>query len=208
MNKNEIANILNGVELTDAQVKALLDVNSADITKALNKQKEELANANEALKKAQETIATLEANKADVDALQKQIDQYKQAEAERAEAEKQAREEAELEERFSAVAGDKKFIHDMVREGVKRDFGAALKDRQYLGKGDAEIFAALTKDKDYFASQNPAGNPFPKMGDPSPLKVEDKAAFFKLSFADQMRFKKENAAQFEQMFRQPPRPTN
>ena len=208
MNKNEIANILNGVELTDAQVKALLDVNSADITKALNKQKEELANANEALKKAQETIATLEANKADVDALQKQLDQYKQAEAERAEAEKQAREEAELEARFSAVVGDKKFIHDMVREGVKRDFGAALKDKQYLGKGDAEIFAALTKDKDYFASQNPAGNPFPKMGDPSPLKVEDKAAFFKLSFADQMRFKKENAAQFEQMFRQPPRPTN
>lgn len=208
MNKNEIANILNGVELTDAQVKALLDVNSADITKALNKQKEELANANEALKKAQETIATLEANKADVDALQKQIDQYKQAEAERVEAEKQAREEAELEERFSAVAGDKKFIHDMVREGVKRDFGAAIKDKQYLGKGDAEIFAALTKDKDYFASQNPAGNPFPKMGDPNPLKVGDKAAFFKLSFADQMRFKKENAAQFEQMFRQPPRPTN
>ena len=106
------------------------------------------------------------------------------------------------------MVGDKKFIHDMVREGVKRDFGAALKDKQYLGKGDAEIFAALTKDKDYFASQNPAGNPFPKMGDPSPLKVEDKAAFFKLSFADQMRFKKENAAQFEQMFRQPPRPTN
>ena len=208
MNKNEIANILNGVELTDAQVKALLDVNSADITKALNKQKEELANANEALKKAQETIATLEANKADVDALQKQIDQYKQAEAERAEAEKQAREEAELEARFSAVVGDKTFIHDMVREGVKRDFGAALKDRQYLGKGDAEIFAALTKDKDFFASQNPAGNPFPKMGDPNPLKVADKAAFFKLSFADQMRFKKENAAQFEQMFRQPPRPTN
>lgn len=208
MNKNEIANILNGVELTDAQVKALLDVNSADITKALNKQKEELANANEALKKAQETIATLEANKADVDALQKQIDQYKQAEAERAEAEKQAREEAELEERFSAVAGDKKFIHDMVREGVKRDFGAALKDRQNRGKGDAAIFEALTKDKGYFASQNPAGNPFPKMGDPSPLKVESREAFFKLSFADQTRFKRENPAQFEQMFRQPPRPTN
>ena len=208
MTKNDIATILAGLELTDAQVKALLDVNSADITKALNKQKEELANANEALKKAQETIATLEANKADVDALQKQIDQYKQAEAERAEAEKQAREEAELEERFSAVAGDKKFIHDMVREGVKRDFGAALKDRQNRGKGDAAIFEALTKDKGYFASQNPAGNPFPKMGDPSPLKVADKAAFFKLSFADQMRFKKENAAQFEQMFRQPPRPTN
>ena len=208
MTKNDIATILAGLELTDAQVKALLDVNSADITKALNKQKDDLATANDALKKAQETITALEANKADVSALQRQIDQYKQAEAERAEAEKRAQEEAELEARFSAVAGDKEFIHDMVREGVKRDFGAALKDKKYLGQGDAAIFEALTKDKGYFASQNPTGNPFPKLGDPSPLKVESREAFFKLSFADQMRFKKENAAQFEQMFHAPKQPTN
>ena len=207
MTSNDIATILAGVELTDVQVKALLDVNSADITKALNKQKDDLVTANDALKKAQETITALEANKADVSALQRQIDQYKQAEAERAEAEKRAQEEAELEARFSAVAGDKEFIHDMVREGVKRDFGAALKDKKYLGQGDAAIFEALTKDKGYFASQNPTGNPFPKLGDPSPLKVESREAFFKLSFADQMRFKKENAAQFEQMFHAPKQPT-
>lgn len=208
MTRNDIAAILTGLELTDAQVKALLDVNSADITKALNKQKDDLAAANDALKKAQETIAALEANKADAAELQKQIDQYRQAEAERAEAEKRAREEAELEARFSAAAGDKKFIHDMVREGVKREFGAALKDKQYLGKGDGAIFEALTKDKGCFASQNPACNPFPQMGDPGPLKVEDRAAFFKLSFADQMRFKKENPAQFEQMFHAPKPPAN
>lgn len=209
MKREDIAKLFEGA--TDEQISALLDINSQDIGKAKRgseKLQADLDAANDALKKAQETIAGLEANKADAAALQQQIDAYRQAEAERAEAEKHAREEAELEARFSAVVGDKTFIHDMVREGVKRDFGAALKDKQYLGKGDAEIFAALTKDKDYFASQNPAGNPFPKMGDPSPLKVADKAAFFKLSFADQMRFKKENAAQFEQMFRQPPRPTN
>ena len=198
MKREDIAKLFEGA--TDEQISALLDINSQDIGKAKRgseKLQADLDAANDALKKAQETIAGLEANKADGSALQQQIDAYKQA-----------REEAELEARFSAVVGDKTFIHDMVREGVKRDFGSALKDKQYLGKGDAEIFAALTKDKDFFASQNPAGNPFPKMGDPSPLKVEDKAAFFKLSFADQMRFKKENAAQFEQMFRQPPRPTN
>ena len=190
MKREDIAKLFENA--TDEQISALLDINSQDIGKA---------------KRGSEKLqADLDA--ADAAALQQQIDAYKQAEAERAEAEKQAREEAELEARFSAVVGDKTFIHDMVREGVKRDFGAALKDKQYLGKGDAEIFAALTKDKDYFASQNPVGNPFPKMGDPNPLKVADKAAFFKLSFADQMRFKKENAAQFEQMFRQPPRPTN
>lgn len=209
MKREDIAKLFEGA--TDEQISALLDINSQDIGKAKRgseKLQADLDAANDALKKAQETIAGLEANKADVSALQQQIDAYKQAEAERAEAEKHAREEAELEERFSAVAGDKKFIHDMVREGVKRDFGAALKDRQNRGKGDAAIFEALTKDKGYFASQNPAGNPFPKMGDPSPLKVESREAFFKLSFADQTRFKRENPAQFEQMFHAPKAPNN
>ena len=208
MKREDIAKLFE--DATDEQISALLDINSQDIGKAKRgseKLQADLDVANDALKKAQETITALEANKADVSALQRQIDQYKQAEAERAEAEKRAQEEAELEARFSAVAGDKEFIHDMVREGVKRDFGAALKDKKYLGQGDAAIFEALTKDKGYFASQNPTGNPFPKLGDPSPLKVESREAFFKLSFADQMRFKKENAAQFEQMFHAPKQPT-
>ena len=209
MKREDIAKLFENA--TDEQISALLDINSQDIGKAKRgseKLQADLDVANDALKKAQETITALEANKADVSALQRQIDQYKQAEAERAEAEKRAQEEAELEARFSAVAGDKEFIHDMVREGVKRDFGAALKDKKYLGQGDAAIFEALTKDKGYFASQNPTGKPFPKLGDPSPLKVESREAFFKLSFADQMRFKKENAAQFEQMFHAPKQPTN
>ena len=89
----------------------------------------------------------------------------------------------------------------MVREGVMRDFGAALKDKANVGKGDKEIFEALTKDKGYFASQNPVGNPISKPGDIEPLNVPDRAAFLKLSFADQMRFKQENETQFKQLFK-------
>ena len=48
MNRNDIAGILAGLELTDAQVKGLLDLNSADITKALNRQKDDLTAANDA----------------------------------------------------------------------------------------------------------------------------------------------------------------
>lgn len=200
MNKNDIAGILAGIELTDAQVKALLDMNSADITKALNRQKDDLAEVNSALTEARSTIAALEKNKGDVEALQKQIDGYRAADEARQKEAKEAAERAELEGRFNAVSSERKFIHEMVREGVMRDFADALKDKANLGKGDAEIFEALTKDKDYFASQNPQIPPMPKPGDISPLKVEDKAAFFKLSFADQMRFKQENAQQFKQLF--------
>lgn len=49
MNKTDITGILTGIELSDAQIKALLDVNSADITKALNKQKDDLTAAKQAL---------------------------------------------------------------------------------------------------------------------------------------------------------------
>ena len=37
MTRDELRTILTGVELTDAQMKAVLDANSADITKALNR---------------------------------------------------------------------------------------------------------------------------------------------------------------------------
>lgn len=139
MKREDIAKLFENA--TDEQISALLDINSQDIGKAKRgseKLQADLDAANDALKKAQETIAGLEANKADVSALQQQIDQYKQAEAERAEAEKQAREEAELEARFSAVVGDKTFIHDMVREGVKRDFGAEMLPCAWMQKRGCE----------------------------------------------------------------------
>lgn len=200
MNKTELQTIMNGTELTAEQVKAILDLNSADITKALNKQKDELNQANDALKTAQETIASLEANKANAAELQKQIDAYKAADEKRAQEAKEAAERAELEERFNAVSGDKKYIHDMVREGVMKDFGAALNDKANRGKGDAEIFEALTKDKGYFASQAPKVDPMGKPANIDPLQAPNREAFFKLSFADQMKFKEQNEAQFNQLF--------
>ena len=147
MTRNDIATILAGVELTDAQVKALLDVNSADITKALSRQKDGLTAANEALKKARETIAALEAGKADAAALQKQIDQYKRAEDGRAAAEKQAREEAELLRRMDAALDGRGFVHEKLRDIVAGEFRAALADEANRGKSDREVFAAVTRDK-------------------------------------------------------------
>ena len=131
MKREDISRLFEGA--TDEQISALLDINSQDIGRAKRggeKLQADLDAASEALKSANETIAALEANKADVEKLQRQIDAYKQAEAERAETERQAREEADLEARFSAAAGGRKFLHEMVREGVKRAFGAALKDQR------------------------------------------------------------------------------
>lgn len=187
MNRNDIAGILAGLELTDAQVKGLLDLNSADITKALNRQKDDLTAANDALAKARETITALEANKADADALQKQIDDYKAADEKRKQEAQGAAQRAELERRFNAVSGDRKYLHEMVRAGVMADFGKALQDKANRGKGDKEIFDDLTRDKGYFASQNPPADMGP-VGNISPddaSKLSDQEYYARLYSANQ-----------------------
>lgn len=106
---------------------------------------------------AQATIIELEKNKGDVATLQKTIDDYKAADEQRkAQAEKDAA-RAAVEARFTKALGDKReFSHDYIRAGVLGDFEKALAAEENKGKGDTEIFDALTKDKDgIFKSQNP-----------------------------------------------------
>lgn len=160
MKREDIAKIFEGA--TDEQISKLLDINSADIGKAkgaASKVQEDLDAANAALAKAQETIKTLEANKGDLEKVQKELDDYKAAEEQRVKDAKAAEERAELMNRMDAVMGDRKFIHDRMRDIVADEFGKAIKDKANLGKADKDIFDAVTKDQGYFASMNPpAGN--------------------------------------------------
>jgi chromosome segregation ATPase len=160
MKREDIAKIFEGA--TDDQINQILNINSADIGKAkgsATKLQEDLDAANEALKKANDTIKSLEANKGDLDKLQKEFDEYKEADQKRIAAEKAAAERNELLSRMDAVMGDRKFIHDRMRDIVADEFGKAIADKANTGKADKEIFEAVTKDQGYFASMNPpAGN--------------------------------------------------
>lgn len=204
MKREDITRIFEGA--TKEQIDQLLDINSADIGKAkggAEKLQTELDAANEALKKAQETISGLEAAKGDVDKLQKQIDAYKAADEQRVKEAEAAQERAEIMERMNAVLGERKFVHDRMRDLVAEDFKAALADKQWRGKGDKEIFDAITKDQGYFANQNRAQANMPHMGHVEPTKVTDRDSFFKLSFAEQAAFKQEYPTEFNQIFHAP-----
>ena len=153
MKKEDILKHFEGA--TDEQVKALLDINSADITHALNKQKGELETANKDLSTARQALKELQDSVGDVEGMRQKLKDFEEAEKTRKENEAKAAKDAELNERFSAVTGEKEFIHDYVRAGVLNDFGKALEDKANRGKSDAEIFESLTKDRDYFKSMNP-----------------------------------------------------
>lgn len=149
MRRDQITEIFK--DATKDQIDQLLNINSADISKALGS----AGDVQQKLDAANNKIAELQAKAEKAEALQQENNQLKEAEKQRVEAEKKAQERAELEERFNSVSGDKKYIHDMVREGVLNDFGKALADKANRGKGDKEIFEAITKDKGYFSSENP-----------------------------------------------------
>lgn len=160
MTRQEVARIFEGA--TDEQINQILNIHSADIGKAkgdATKLQADLDAANAALKTAQETINGLEANKADADALQKQLDSYKAAEEQRKKDAAAAAERETLSKRMETALNGRKLVHDRLHDVLMDDFKAALADAANVGKSDNEIFDALTKDKNYFANMNPsAGN--------------------------------------------------
>ena len=151
MKREEIKAIF--ADATDEQLKAVMDLNGADVEKAKSKVTaletelkenkadfEKLNTEFEALKTAN---ASGEDWKAKFEALQAEnVAKEKQAEADRI-----AKERAEgFDRRFEAVVGDKKFSHDAIRADYRAKFETALSDKANEGKSDADVFHELTKD--------------------------------------------------------------
>ena len=113
---------------------------------AKGKYDSDLKKARDELKTAKDTIATLEANKGDTDALQAELDKYKQADEARQKAEQEAAAHAALVERFGKVKGDREFSSEYAENGLLEAFNKAISDPANTGKGDKELFDALTKD--------------------------------------------------------------
>lgn len=98
------------------------------------------------LKTAKDTIATMEAAKGDTDALQAELEKYRQADEARQKAEQEAASHAALVERFGKVKGDRDFSSQFAESGLLDAFSKAINDPTNTGKGDKELFDALTKD--------------------------------------------------------------
>lgn len=160
----DFTNIFNGEALTLEQftekTKAmkLADLSGGEYV-AKGKYDADTKKLRDDLAEAKNTITTLEASKGDTDALQAELDKYKQAEEQRQKAAEAAEARAKMVERFNAARGDKEFSSEYAESGVLDAFSKAIADPANTGKGDAELFAALTKDKEgVFKSAHPPVN--------------------------------------------------
>lgn len=152
-------------DATEEQLKGLLDINTADIGKAkgeLETVRADLEKANGTLKEYETTIADLKKSAEGNEDFKKKFEELEQRIAdEKAEAEKKAKEEAEEAEysnRFKTVVGEQKWRDELTEKAVYAEFKTALQDEANKGKGDKDILAALTQDKEYFA-KDPARVP-------------------------------------------------
>lgn len=152
-------------DATEEQLKGLLDINTTDIGRAkgeLETVKAELEKANGTLKEYETTIADMKKSAEGNEDFKKKFEDLEQRIAdEKAEAEKKAKaeaEEAEYSSRFKTVVGEQKWRDELTEKAVYAEFKTALQDEANKGKGDKDILAALTQDKEYFA-KDPARVP-------------------------------------------------
>lgn len=111
------------------------------------------------LQAANDTIADLKgklqnAEKVDVEALQKKIADYEQAEQKRADDEKAAKEVEALRGRFAPLKGEHKYINEYTENAMFDEFRNALSLDENKGKSDSDIYAAITKDKNIYENPN------------------------------------------------------
>ena len=182
-------------------MKSILDIHSADIGK-IKKENESLKETNKTLENDKKdlegkiTTLTDEAkNNADV---VKELEDLKKEIKDKEDADKKAKEDAELTNAITAVFGDKAFTSDYVKNGIIADMKTEIAKPENKGKGYAEIFEVLTKDKEgIFANPNPPA-PIPGMGKVDTGSIT-KEQFAKMGYLERVKLFNENKDLYNQL---------
>lgn len=119
-----------------------------------------------------------DASKVDVKALQDKIKEFENAEADRVQKENAQKETDALKARFSPLKGENKFLNEGTESWMFSEFRNALSLEENKGKSDADIYAAITKDKNIYENPNgkyinPSVGNFSNKDDLSKLDIKD-----------------------------------
>ena len=170
---------LKGFGLSDEDIQKILAENGRDVEREKAKTDaayEELKTLKADKEELENKVTTLTNASGDADKVKKELDELKATiEAEKEAAKKEAEDNA-LTDAIVAVFGEKKFTSDYVRNGIIADMKNEIAKAENKGKGYAELFEAITKDKEgIFANPNPPA-PMPGMGNVDPVEIDDAQA--------------------------------
>lgn len=127
----------------------------ADVDK-LTKANADLKTANDSITKLTNELQALKDSNATAEDWKKKFEDLQEEIKTKEDAAKKAAEDQALTDAITAVFGDKKFTSDYVRNGIIADMKSEIAKPENKGKGYAEIFENLTKDKEgLFENPNP-----------------------------------------------------
>lgn len=156
----DIFKILNdaGIEIPEEKKGDLRSKISANY-KTIKEFDDKIKAANSATETANKTIDELKAeiakNSGDLATANKLIDDYKAADADRAKKAEEEKATSAFRARFSKVKPtDKEFFNDATENWVFDEFRKAATDEANAGRSDAEVYEAVTKDKEIYKAKN------------------------------------------------------
>ena len=147
----DFTEIFNGESLTLEQFTErtkemkLVDLSGGEYV-AKGKYDSDIKKERDKAKEAAETIKQLQDSMGDVDGMKAKLEEYQKADEARQKAEQEAAAHAALVERFGKVKGGREFSSEYAENGLLEAFNKAINDPANTGKGDKELFDALTKD--------------------------------------------------------------
>ena len=199
MTREELKGIIEGI--TDEQLKSILDIHTADIGK-VKKENETLKEENTTLKDRkkdlEDRIKKLTDDANDNADYKKQLEDLRKEIKDKEDSDKRAKEDAELTKAITAVFGDKVFTSDYVKNGIIADMKTEIAKPENKGKGYAEIFEVLTKDKEgIFANPNPPA-PIPGMGKVDTGSIT-KEQFAKMGYLERVKLFNEDKDLYNQL---------
>lgn len=149
---------LKGLGLDDEIVKKILAENGKDV-EAEKAKTADIQIKHDAEKRAREEFErkVSELEKVDAEKMQRTIDDLQEQIRKRTEADEAAEADKALQSRFKGVAGEAKFVNSITEKGIYAEFKEAVSKDENKGKGDKEIYEAITKDRDGIF-QNPNNN--------------------------------------------------
>ena len=126
---------------------------------AVNEHTNKLNALNTQITTANDTITDLkgkleDAEKVDVKGLQDRLKAFEDAETARKQSEAKAQELEALKARFAPLRKDNTFLNEGTEKWIFDEFSKALGLEENKGKSDADIYEAITKDKNIYQSPN------------------------------------------------------
>lgn len=186
-----LKNIFGDKALTFDDFKAAVDTDSniklANLADGKYVDKEKFEKKVTELQTANDTIKQLQGDGIDIEKMKQTIADYEAKEQKRLDDEKAANELNALKNRFAPLRGDKSFLNEGTENWIFSEFKAALALDKNKGKSDAEIYEAVTKDKNIYVNPNQRFEAPPTGNKNSP---KGNAAYMEKFYADNPYYKK------------------